>query len=151
MVLQSRKPHFQKSQKTQYEYSIPQNPHVPFALHLHLLFQQRLPWIQVSFCLQSLNPCGKLTNRHSDLINLPVINFPAWLKAPKFDSICENLIKPVPGLSTWALESRPMLTPGEHRDPRTPAPGERGESGLLAKHAGTAVREAGFSKATSYL
>lgn len=35
-------------------------------------------------------PCGKLANRHSDLINLPVINFPAWLKLPKLDNLCDN-------------------------------------------------------------
>lgn len=35
-------------------------------------------------------PCGKLTNLHSDLINLSVINFPARLKTPKSDNLYEN-------------------------------------------------------------
>lgn len=35
-------------------------------------------------------PRGKLANRHSDLINLSVINFPAWIRPPRLDNLCEN-------------------------------------------------------------
>lgn len=96
-------------------------------------------------------PLWQISKSAFSLINLPAINFPAWLKLPKiswrFDNLCENWqnqsldsqigqLNPDLWWPLWGHRDRPELLP------------QGKESFFLDKDTGTAVTEVGFWKAT---